>query len=824
MARTYRQYFDDISPQDAFIYPTFYRYGYEVREEYDTNYPDDILGYILFIFPDRAPLLPKDLKKNIQFFDYFTKKDKPYEFLPPLEIEFSSYAGPPEEILNLVKTYLQGGHNLNNLSTGNPNPNGFTYPKPGTPFPLSSPGSEYINTTHDKAYDYKKSIQEDGTVKYHFIGNFGEYKERFPDWTEANDDGQFGTIRRNAIIERVKFNTETTSSINNIPESSQVSNIINTSDDPNKYKISGTVIDKKTFEYIKGASVTYKELFTTTKEDGFFTLNLPLPPSSSTEPTLLQECINTKHDSAYNYKRLTYSDGKVDYYFIGLKGQYKQNFPNWTEAPIDTLVGKTTGTVNRDAIVEKVNFPCPPVDFSLTSSINTTTPPLVPPPTSSSQLRQITGEILISDSDPAGSFNGSIKLVQNELGDITTPPYQTRTDFDGKFNISIPINGKFLQAKKPGRSTQTLYLPITQENNYTFDFTSITNDGIIQEQVETTVTASLPRLEISAKDYEVYSLLPLRGDNSIKNNLGLIGLKSLKKDLDEEILKNVFLPHTEVKEITKPKKKLRWRANQKLIDLLNKLKTILLPIILTMIAKFGVSKVQELISKGKIKAQDIKNKSCPPQEEIDKIIKRKNKLVKQLNNSLKIINTTLTLIGITRNFINLSLTTSKTLEASSLALPTTIPGVTAGSVNKFGEFIRKFNDKATTTKQYVNGLFLILSSLKIVLTQILTYLNLLDTLIQDCYPEAEQEQISSELLALTQEQAKQQSPIVTIVNNFTMGVETEKTTNSLKRRRAIATNAGGVVMLKGEWSFSSIDQILIDELVFYIQVNDLKAD
>ena len=54
--------------------------------------------------------------------------------------------------------------------------------------------------------------------------------------------------------------------------------------------------------------------------------------------------------------------------------------------------------------------------------------------------------------------------------------------------------------------------------------------------------------------------------------------------------------------------------------------------------------------------------------------------------------------------------------------------------------------------------------------------------------------------------------------------ETEKTTSTLKRRRAIARNKGGVVMLKGEWSFSSIDQILIDELTFYIQTNDLKAD
>ena len=42
-------------------------------------------------------------------------------------------------------------------------------------------------------------------------------------------------------------------------------------------------------------------------------------------------------------------------------------------------------------------------------------------------------------------------------------------------------------------------------------------------------------------------------------------------------------------------------------------------------------------------------------------------------------------------------------------------------------------------------------------------------------------------------------------------------------KRAIAKNADNVTILKGEWSFSSIDQILIDELVFYIQQNDLKA-
>ena len=57
-----------------------------------------------------------------------------------------------------------------------------------------------------------------------------------------------------------------------------------------------------------------------------------------------------------------------------------------------------------------------------------------------------------------------------------------------------------------------------------------------------------------------------------------------------------------------------------------------------------------------------------------------------------------------------------------------------------------------------------------------------------------------------------------------MAVEPENTPSPIKRRRAIAKNKQGIIMLTGEWSYSSIDQILIDELVFYIQQKDLKAD
>ena len=615
-----------------------------------------------------------------------------------------------------------------------------------------SPGTtviptECINTTHDKAYDYKKSIQEDGTVKYYFIGNFGKYKNRFPNWTEATNDGSYGTIRRDAIEKLVKFDCEAGQPISTPnptpPSSSQTSNIIENSEDPNANNLYGTVIDEKTNDPIKGANLTYGTLSAITNEKGEFLIKLPTQDTSS---------------------------------------------------------------------------------ISISSSIDTPPTPSQIPINPTSQLRTITGEIQVSDTDPgATNYNGLVRLVKNELGDITDPPYQTRTNTEGKFELFVPIDSKFIQARKPN-STQTIILPLTQETNYIFDFSSQVNSGVVQEQVETTVTASRIDLEASAVDYETKTVPVIKGDGTLKNDLGFIPLKTTKADLDKEIIDSVTPTEEEVEDLTKDKKDFRWRLNQKLIDLLNKLKNILLPIILTMIARFGVTKVQELIKEGKNKAEDIQNKTCPSQEELDRIIKRKNKFVKQINNSLKVIDTTLKVLGISRSFIDIALAAAAGIDIAQLFLPTATPGLTAGAINKADDIKKDFQDKAKITKQSIDGTILVLNFLRITLTQIVTYLNLLDSLVQDCYPEAEQEKLSAELIALTQEQAEQESPVVTIVNGFTMGVETENTTNSLKRRRATATNAGGVVMLRGEWSFSSIDQILIDELVFYIQVNDLKAD
>ena len=89
------------------------------------------------------------------------------------------------------------------------------------------------------------------------------------------------------------------------------------------------------------------------------------------------------------------------------------------------------------------------------------------------------------------------------------------------------------------------------------------------------------------------------------------------------------------------------------------------------------------------------------------------------------------------------------------------------------------------------------------------------------------EEINSEILALTvDEEVTQGQEPLKIVNGFTLSVVVDRSeqVGETYRRQAIAKNSKGVVILKGEPSFSAIDQILLDELAFYIVNNNLKAD
>ena len=341
-----------------------------------------------------------------------------------------------------------------------------------------------------------------------------------------------------------------------------------------------------------------------------------------------------------------------------------------------------------------------------------------------------------------------------------------------------------------------------------FVFSNTNGDFILSGDLPESGSLSLT---INSSGYQYITQSPYKGDNTLKENIGIIQLQPIVSSLAQDKIKSSQLSTTQIKELSKSKKNLSYYAEEKLSNQINTLKNTLIPAVLTMAASFGVTQLGKYTKDQLPKI--LEQASCPTQTELTSLINKKNKLVKQLNNSLKLIDNTTKALGITEGIIAILQVT--------LTIADTNPPIT----NPIPSGVSKKLDKTIATLSSVNsGVLSILVILKQVLIQAIDLLNLLDQLIQKCYPNADQERISLELTALTQQQTTQTSPVVINVNGFEMGVVTEPTTNSLKRRRAIARNKSGVVMLQGEWSFSSIDQILIDELVFYIQQNDLKAD
>jgi hypothetical protein len=335
--------------------------------------------------------------------------------------------------------------------------------------------------------------------------------------------------------------------------------------------------------------------------------------------------------------------------------------------------------------------------------------------------------------------------------------------------------------------------------------------------------------------YSSFNAVPYTSVGDIKSNLGIITLNPLESNLKKEITDFLRFPPSTVEDYATKDVTFDFKIQKKLNVSIDDLKGIVIPLVLGLIAVYGISEVKKIIEKSKTNPaeafEEIKDIiTCPPKEEMDKLIATKNKLVKKLNDTLKIITQTTDALAISEKILAIASPTIKIIR--QLPTPTSVPpgvGIPLNVINKIRDTL-KFLDSLVEKLLYVNSTTLaILSLLRSVLSQVVDFLNLLDLLIQFCNesdpnPERTQSQISNELIALTNEQSQQLSPVVTNVNGFTMGVETEVTDKPLKRRRAIATNKQGIVMLKGEFSFSSIDQILIDELVFYIQQNNLKAD
>ena len=352
-----------------------------------------------------------------------------------------------------------------------------------------------------------------------------------------------------------------------------------------------------------------------------------------------------------------------------------------------------------------------------------------------------------------------------------------------------------------------------------------------------------PKIKFESEDnsFGEESKKPYSGDSKIKtvkSSLDIIQMKPFITDLNKQKTKLQNVGMEQVNKLksmipTDPSQALQKAVSKKIREIIMKY----IPLIIGMIAKFGISKLTEALKNG---FKNFNKKSCPNPKELKKLINKRNKIVKILNAIYKFVDALVKAAGIVLTLIQIFRLVKSIVV--SLPIPQAIgtpPAKDFGGLIasqpmsatlKNANFIEVFEKQIAKYETITIMVLAILTVLRAVLKMAIDLLKGLDGMIEICaneYLEKEEitlEEIDAELLK-SLEETEEEVPLDPFLNGFILSVvdDNKVMVGKTKRRYAIAKNKDGVIMLKGESSFSANDQILIDELKFYIKQNDLKA-
>lgn len=240
----------------------------------------------------------------------------------------------------------------------------------------------------------------------------------------------------------------------------------------------------------------------------------------------------------------------------------------------------------------------------------------------------------------------------------------------------------------------------------------------------------------------------------------------------------------------------------------------LLPLGFRLMGIFGISSIKD------------KNKSiCPSQEQLASAVKKRNEIARTLNKIYTLIAVNVGL-AVLFTYIAMKLRMAKN-QIASLSFPVATPpgvGVPYSLISALEEVKKLITDFRKQVKN--DNIFLVISLIFLVVAlKILgQILSTVDSLIFKCAPKniplVELNQDLKDLfLSETKEEDTRQ-----FINGFEIEViELDKNSiDGVKRKQAIGKNNRGIIIVRGEPSFSASDQVLINELKFTIQVNNIK--
>ena len=334
------------------------------------------------------------------------------------------------------------------------------------------------------------------------------------------------------------------------------------------------------------------------------------------------------------------------------------------------------------------------------------------------------------------------------------------------------------------------------------------------------VILSQPQLSYTLKGYIPFYQEVLTQDRKVREAIPIVSMLNIKEAAKQELGELQNKLNDKIEEINKiylsiPDRVVMERRKS-ILKIVNSIQTKLLPIVIEMLIAFGISKISQK-----------NDRICPSPKKLGDVIKSRNNLTKQLNQFYKTIAVNVTLAAAFTYIANLFNKGRITIQ--NLPIPLGAPigvGQPYSLVSKLQILEEDFKELEKHNKNLNKQVLMALVYLVGALAVIITLLKEIDKMSQECAQSQHftLEEIDQELINLTIQEEKKGNPVVSQLNGFTFSIETEKVPiGSLTRKYAVAKNPQGITLLKGEPSFSSNSQILIDELIFYIETNNLKA-
>ena len=232
------------------------------------------------------------------------------------------------------------------------------------------------------------------------------------------------------------------------------------------------------------------------------------------------------------------------------------------------------------------------------------------------------------------------------------------------------------------------------------------------------------------------------------------------------------------------------------------------------------------------------DEGCPTPEEIKRIVNIRNNVTQQANSISRTLNIVTKTVNITSKGVNTLVGIIKGLKGTRVGasvaaklIPVGLPGAVPAFLNDLDTLIAaktfdiEGNSKIVPVKSALDGVSVPLALISFYIANFIRILNLLDVAIENCQSEVTLTPVSDELIEISEIQTQaEESPNLSTYNGFVLEIEVVPYSPTVNRRRALGKNQSGIVMIQTELSFTPIDQVMINELKFIIDRDNLRAN